>query len=193
MKLLIPFFTILFVSCAPQQLAYKFQLNQPAPSKSLYYENDSMSIDFAFNPTELQFTLNNKMNDGLKINWDEVSLSLDGKAKRIIHKETGMSKTTDLQPPTTIPPKSSLSDIIVPSDNVSFIKVYRNYTAQFRPMFPNEVKRKYVDRYLSRKGEKIVLFMPLRIADQYVTQTFYFTIIDIYKINRSKGKKLTWK
>src|SRR5688572_16699501 len=106
MKLLLPLFTIFLMSCAPQYLAYKFQLDSPTPTKPLVHENDSLSITFIFQPTALEFTLNNKMTDGIKINWDEVSLSLGGKAKRIIHKETGMTKTTDLQPPTTIPPNS---------------------------------------------------------------------------------------
>ena len=39
--------------------------------------------------------------------------------------------------------------------------------------------KKEGQRIMRRKGDNVVLFLPFRIADKYVSNTFYFTIEDI--------------
>lgn len=178
MKILLLLFCIAFSGCS-RYYNYKFRLDEPRPVKPLYYENDTMAISFRFTPSFLRFTIQNKISDGIKINWDEVSLSMARKTYRVIHKETGLTKTTDLQPPTTIPPRSQLTDVIVPTDFIRFSRVYGVYKPTYTGMFPNSGTKKQGAAIMRRKGENIVLFIPFRIADKYVANTFYFTIEDI--------------
>lgn len=172
-------FCLALVSCAPHYYNYKFRLDEPKPIGPLKFENDTMSVFFKFSPQTLAFTIENRTNDGIKINWDEVSLSINGVAHRVIHKETGLTKVNDLQPPTTIPPRSTLSDLVVPSNRVTFRTVGRTTYPVYTGTFLNYNTGKISKEIMNQKGQKLVLFMPFRIADKYVAKTFYFTIEDI--------------
>ena len=171
--------SVITLSSCAKYYNYTFRLDEPTPVKPLYYENDTMTISFRFKPESVGFTIQNKLADGIKINWDEVSLSIARKTFRVIHKETGLAKTTDLQPPTTIPPRSQLTDIIVPSDKVKLSRMESNVTWIISNTFPNYGSKKEGQRIMRRKGDNVVLFLPFRIADKYVSNTFYFTIEDI--------------
>ncbi len=84
----------------------------------MHYENDTFSITYELQPEWVGFEIYNKSEEGLRIDWDEVSISLSGKAVRVVHKETGVIHTTEVQPPTTIPPKSKFEDVLIPTDDV---------------------------------------------------------------------------
>ena len=49
-----------------------------------------------------------------------MSMSINGKAQRIVHKETGTMRVTDVQPPTTIPPKTYLEDGLLPTNKIRY-------------------------------------------------------------------------
>ena len=180
MKIYLPLALLLFTGCSTKFYNYKFRLDEPTPTTPLMYENDSVKVMFTFTPDLVGFTIYNKLADGIKINWDEVSLSIAGRAYRVIHKETGLTKTTDLQPPTTIPPRSRLVDAVVPTNYIRFAKSGNTFTLVYSGMFPNYGTKKVCEKIMRRKGEKVILFIPFRIADKYVANTFYFTIEDIY-------------
>ena len=176
------FFICVISGCASYKYTYKISLENPVKSERLYFENDTLSISFAFESKGLSFDLYNKLlDDGIRINWDEVSMSYNGQAKRIVHKETGLTKLTDLQPPTTIPPKTNLRDIAVSTDDVYFTNNQGRVTMSVKEIYPSydygsKKKRAII---LKLKGYRISLFFPYYIKNVYHSKTFEFIISDI--------------
>jgi hypothetical protein len=173
--------SLCFFSCAQYRYFYKINLDAPVQSSSLTYGNDTFSIVFDFTTKGLSFELFNRSNEGIKINWDEVSISENGVAKRVIHKETGMTKINDLQPPTTIPPQSSLKDFLVPSDNVKFYSSSGRTTMFVRDAYPiyDKGSKSTGKKIMQFKGSRFILYLPLYIRNNFSSKTYEFTIVDI--------------
>ena len=83
---------LLFTSCSNKYLFYSLRMTHPVTNNTLYFENDTFAINFEIDKIGIHFSLLNKTYDGIKINWDEVSFSINGQAQRIVHKETGVYK-----------------------------------------------------------------------------------------------------
>ena len=145
----------------------------------------------AFSTKGLNFELYNRSNEGIRINWDEVSISENAVAKRVVHKETGMTKINDLQPPTTIPPKSLLKDFLVPSENVRFVPVSGRMTTVIKDSYPNyDYGNKATGaRIMQYKGRKFVLYFPYYIKNTFYSKTYEFTIVDIQKVKEGAYSK----
>lgn len=168
---------VLLSSCYSRYLVYDIEMIHPVKSKSLEYENDTFSIAYQVDYQKIHFTILNKIQDGIKINWDEVSFSINGQAMRAVHKATGVYKINDVQPPTTIPPKSTLTDYVLPSSHIQYINVStRTYTIA-RNIIPVEARNKKsvalaINKY---KGTKITVFLPVYIAGKY--QSYYYDLL----------------
>lgn len=153
-------------------------------SDKLFYENDSLSISFSFKPKYIEFELYNKLEEGIRINWDEVSIAINGKAKRVIHYETGSTSYLQVQPPTTIPPKSKLVDGFILSENVSTLGT-TSLTGKAKTIlydiYPIKVEgfKNAQEKVLGRKGEKTTVFFPMYIRNEFSAKTFEFIIQDI--------------
>lgn len=174
-------FAASFCSCTTKLYNYKISLVKPEKSAVRSYENDTMSISFDFRNNGIMFSLFNKSEEGIKINWDELSMSINGKAQRVVHKETGTYNTTTVQPPTTVPPKTILEDVIIPTDYISYYYVSGHRNIKVNDIYPkydygNKQKRAEV---MKMKGQKIVIFFPYYIKDIYFSKTFEFIIEDI--------------
>jgi hypothetical protein len=173
---------LMLAGCAGRVYTYSVEMTHPVNSKQLFYENDTFSIAFQLLPKWIEFTIYNKSTDGIRINWDEVSFSVDGITHRIVHKETGTYKITDVQPPTTIPPKSNLKDFIISTDKLvvtqgSFNFVSLNVNEQFPDNdYGNKKKKEFI---LSYKGNRITIFMPYYVRGQYISQYYDLMIRDV--------------
>ena len=182
MKIFIPLLIISILgSCSSRVYTYSIVLEKPQKSNNLNFENDTMSISFDFIEKGITFKLYNKTEDGIKINWDELSMSVNGKAQRVLHKETGSYKITDVQPPTTIPPKTVLEDGIIPSDIVSYSNIGGRTIINLNALYPKYDygdKRKRAE-IMNMKGQKIVIFLPYYIRNIYHSKIFEFLITDI--------------
>jgi len=89
--------------------------------KKYRYEDDFIDIVWYVSSTDFNFTLKNKSNHTIKINWDDISyVDYEGKAGRVMHSGVKYSDRNNIQPASTIPKNSSLSDILVPTENVYF-------------------------------------------------------------------------
>lgn len=157
-------------------------------SDSLVYENDSVRLKFSLQPSLIAFKLTNKLDQGIKINWDEVSMSVNGVSYRIVHKETGTYKISDVQPPTTIPPHSFMTDGLLPTDKIQFFHNIFNgasgvITSDLFPQTDYGSKRTvaYIN---SLKGAVVIVYMPLYFGNNFSSKAFKITINDIVKGNR---------
>ncbi len=59
MKYILLFACIVLFSCSNRYYNYKFRLDEPKPTKPLYYGNDTLAISFIFSSQKLDFTLRN--------------------------------------------------------------------------------------------------------------------------------------
>lgn len=171
-----------FFSCsATKNYTYNIVLEKPMPSRNLEFENDTFSIAFTFNPKYIEFEMYNKIEDGIRINWDELSISVNGQAKRVVHYETGTDKITETQPPTTIPPKSKLTDALVATDKLNYSYVSGRRTLSIPDTYPKTDygNKKIRASIMSLKGQKIIIYFPYYLKNVYHSKTFEFLITDI--------------
>lgn len=183
MKIGLIFITCLSLySCAMRSYSYKTQMTHPASSEHLRFENDTFSIDFDLMPKWIGFTIYNKSNDGIRIDWNEASFSLNGQTFRALHKQTGLANINEVQPVTTIPPKSNLDDYLIPRDKMLFVKnIYGSEIPLMKDIFPmSDYGSKKQKEYIQRlKGVRLTVFLPFYIRGQYVSNYYDIIIKDI--------------
>jgi hypothetical protein len=153
----------------------------------MVYENDTMRISFNLDKDRIGFRLDNKLNDALQIRWDEASVSIKGKTYRVAHKETGAYKIRDLQPITTIPPKSYTKDGLIPTEKINYFNVSGDPIVYVSEIFPDcdYGKDTYKQKISSLRGANIMVYLPIYIAGNYAAKNFQITIRDI---TPKKGK-----
>jgi len=170
---------------AGRSYVYKTEMTNPLHSEDLRFENDTFSIDFDLKPKGVQFLIYNKFSDGIRINWDETSLTLNGKTFRTLHKqtETGGAYVHEVQPSTTIFQNSNLEDYLFPSDRKMFIRSVWDVKPlpEVRGIFPNydNASKKQKEYILKLKGARLTVFLPFYIGDTYVPNYFDIVIRDI--------------
>jgi hypothetical protein len=133
----------------------------------------------------------------MQIRWDEASISIKGKAYRVAHKETGLLKIRDVQPLSTIPPKSYTKDGLIPTDNINYAGTSRltgNPMIVTTEIFPNSDygMKKKKQQIESLKGAVVMIYLPLYVAGKYSARSFQVNINDItpYKKVTSKSQSL---
>lgn len=85
------------------------------------YEDDYIDIVWYVDLKQFNFTLRNKSNHTLKLNWDDISyVDVNGKVGRVMHSGIKYVDRNSSQPSSTVPKGASLSDILLPTDNVSY-------------------------------------------------------------------------
>ena len=83
------------------------------------FEDDYISISWYVDETSFHFSLTNKSGKTLKINWDDVSyVDMEGQAGRVMHSGVKYTERNNSQPSTTIPKGATLSDRLIPTQNV---------------------------------------------------------------------------
>jgi hypothetical protein len=94
-----------------------------------------------------------------------------------------MTKINDLQPPTTVPPKSTLKDIIVPTENIRFVTSSGRTSMIISDTYPvyDYGNKSKGNQIMQLKGKRIVLYFPYYIRNNFYSKTFEFTITDIEK------------
>ena len=86
------------------------------------YEDDYIDIVWYVGLKQFNFTLKNKSGHTLKINWDDVSyVDVKGQVGRVMHSGVKYVDRNSSQPATTVPKGASISDILLPTDNVYYV------------------------------------------------------------------------
>jgi len=146
---------------------WDFSLVQPTQSKALSYSDNSIDVSFIISETRITFSIQNKTDSGIKINWDDLSfVSPTGRASKIIHSGVKLIDRNSAQAPTTIPPKSRISDIVVPAENIQYV----NNTWQEGLLFAED------SLSLSYNGIEFSVYFPLEIKGTKKEYSFTFKI-----------------
>lgn len=83
------------------------------------FEDDYIAISWYVDETSFHFSLTNKSGKTLKINWDDISyVDMEGQAGRVMHSGVKYSERNNAQPSTTIPKGATLSDRLIPTQNI---------------------------------------------------------------------------
>ncbi len=183
MKYLYLLLIVSLFSCKPQYLLVLKMNPSTNPPGGAFYENDTLKMKFVVTDTYIGIRFDNKTNQGIKINWDEISFSLNGRSyARVLHNLTGVRKINDVQPPTTIPPRSYIDDKLYPRETMSVVSSGGSYYSVnynfFRSKKVNESNDKY---HKSKIGDKIIIHLPYYLGTSFVESNFEIEIVDVKK------------
>lgn len=152
---------------------YTVAMMKPAASESLVFEDGSIRIEWVFDKHELSFKLQNKTDNPIKLDWNQVSyIDIAGSAQKVIHKGVRLITRNDPHVPSVVPPTAKLEDMVLPVSNIEYESVGSRGWRQ-RPMFPDgDAAKEY-------KGKSFSVFMPLEINGSTKNYTFTIQIVDV--------------
>ncbi len=149
---------------------YRAVLTKPVMDKNLEYHNDSLSIAFSLQKTEIEFVLHNNSDEPIKIDWNLVSfVQPNGASQGVIHKGVKLVDRQASKPPSMVPPKANLEDIIVPVENVRF----QDGEWQTDKLFPDGPAAS------SSIGTEFSVFMPMDVGGIVKNYTFTFKLVGV--------------
>lgn len=127
--------SVLF-GCAGLGPPISLDVKMVASNDSGHYSDETVDVTFEFIPQStfgiqgnllasqevigVGFKLTNKSSKPIRILWDDSSLILDGKNQRVFHSGIKLSQREQPQSPTTVPDKTALDDVLVPTENVYY-------------------------------------------------------------------------
>lgn len=158
---------------------YDLKLERPIQSQNLQFENDTFSISFALNYSHIEFQLFNKLDEAIKINRKDISVSIDGDTKIVFPAgEYSMGFPT----PTMVAPRSAIKDRIATTDKGGYTYAPTPSNSSDVHIYPDrdnrlEARRKYI---LGLKGRRFIIFLPYYVKDIYCSKTFELVIADIH-------------
>ena len=179
---LLTLFAVRLSSCKFGQVyTYDVRLERPEQSQTLKFENDSIAISFALNTDNIGFRLLNKLDDAIKINWKDISVSIDGQTKVVVPSSAYTTGFPGRETTIMVAPRSSIVDIIQTTNKYNY-----SYTPGSVPVvavhtYPvrdnrEPLRRKYI---LGLKGTRFIIFLPYYVKDTYCSKTFELVIADI--------------
>lgn len=197
--LVLPFLGLLFASCGTSYMAsYSVGLSSvesPANSKQQFgetkvvdfkdgevnkyrYEDDFIEIVWYVSTKQFNFELKNKSNHSLKVDWDDISfVDISKKAGRVMHAGVKYSEKNSSQPATTVPKGASISDILLPTENVYYISgQYGGWREKnLLPSF-YKTQKDLNTGAPSYIGKKMTISMPIIIENVQNDYTFVFNV-----------------
>jgi hypothetical protein len=176
--------SILFISCAagyfydfslldverPNDATEKFgmaTIKKTPDSTAVEYEfSDNLAgIKFFITENQFEFVMKNKTDNPIKILWEKAAyINSRGVHKRIIHSGINYTDKAWPQKPTVVSPAATLSDYMLPSDNVS-VYLYGNGGWTIYPIFS---KNDY--------GRIVKVLFPMEVAGVEKDYVFRFKI-----------------
>ena len=142
------------------------------------YEDDFIEIVWYVGLKKFDFELKNKSTHTMKINWDDISyVDINGKTRRVMHAGVKYIERNNSQPATSIPKGASLSDILLPTDNVILSSgLYGGWIeSNLIPSYysTSEAMANGAESYV---GKKMTILMPIMIENVQHDYTFVFNI-----------------
>lgn len=206
MKNIIPLLFLIvsvsWFSCAPpaylrgQKYVYTHTLIGDNVKENVY-EDSLIKITFSITRTEIDFVMFNKTENPIKIIWDEASFIPYQEGKRVIHKGVTYIDRDKSQVPTTVPSKTMWSDLIVPTENITYRAPYQGmlvpnpggWDTKDMWLLDDLGKPENVELIMKQKGLKYRVLLPMEINGVKKNYTFNFQITDIVSIAKKPPKQ----
>ena len=142
------------------------------------YEDDYINIVWYVGTKQFNFNLTNKSGHSMKINWDDVSyVDTKGQVGRVMHSGVKYTDRNNSQPATTIPKGASISDILLPTENVYYVSgQYGGWREYY--LFPcvYQTPEAFNNGASSMVGKTMTIMMPIMIENVQNDYTFTFNI-----------------
>ena len=147
---------------------------------------------------QLGFDLLNKADSPVKIVWDEAAyVDIGGQTHRVIHTGVKLADRNSPQPPSAIPSKGRLNDMVYPSDNVSYSNSSYSGGWSQMPMFPcmpgmvcPEHFRKLA---AAHHGMDYRVLLPIEVGKERYPYTFIFRVNKAEVVTITKDRDDTTK
>ncbi len=142
------------------------------------YEDDYIDIVWYVSPNDFNFDLTNKSNHTIKINWDDISfVDCKGKTGRVMHSGVKYIERNNSQPATTIPKGASLSDVLIPTDNVYFTSgQFGGWNKSLLIPSIYKTPEDFANEAATYVGKSMRILMPIMIENVQNDYTFEFKI-----------------
>ena len=142
------------------------------------YEDDYINIVWYVGLKQFNFTLNNKSGHRLKINWDVISfVDTEGQVGRVMHSGVKYTERNNSQPATTVPKGASISDILLPTENVYFVSgQYGGWRENYLLPCVYQTPEAFNAGASSLVGKTMTIMMPIMIENVQNDYTFTFNI-----------------
>ena len=146
------------------------------------YKDSLININWTYESSRIAFNLKNESDQTIKVLWNDAAIiDINGNTKRTFHNGIKYIDREKEQSPTSIYKGSSLSDLLSPIENVSFISgKYGGW--QIAPILKtkyNLLAEEFYDPELVDKKIKVAL--PLIINEKLAEYLFEFDILFIEK------------
>lgn len=142
------------------------------------YEDDYINIVWYVGLKQFNFTLKNKSGHSLKINWDDISfVDTKGQVGRVMHSGVKYTERNNSQPATTVPKGASISDILLPTENVYFVSgQYGGWRENYLLPCVYQTPEAFNAGASSLVGKTMTIMMPIMIENVQNDYTFTFNI-----------------
>jgi len=154
------------------------------------YEDDYIDITWYVSSKQFNFTLKNKSNHTIKINWDDISyVDYNGNTGRVMHSGVKYTERNNSQPATTVPKNASVSDLLLPTDNVYYVS--GQYGGWREKLLIPSIYQKTEDFNAgasSYVGKTMKILMPIMIENVQNDYTFVFSIASLLNPNAGSSK-----
>ena len=142
------------------------------------YEDDYINIVWYVGLKQFNFTLNNKSGHSLKINWDDISfVDTEGQVGRVMHSGVKYTERNNSQPATTVPKGASISDILLPTENVYFVSgQYGGWRENYLLPCVYQTPEAFNAGASSLVDKTMTIMMPIMIDNVQNDYTFTFNI-----------------
>ena len=159
---------------------------QDGETNKYRYEDDYINIVWYVDSKRFYFDLTNKSGHTIKINWDDISyVDYNGKVGRVMHSGVKYAERNNSQPASTVPKGATLSDILIPTENVYFISgQFGGWREKYLiPCVYNDAATRDAQAS-SYVGKTMTIMMPIMIENVQNDYTFTFSIDKL--LNNSK-------
>ncbi len=145
------------------------------------YEDDYIDIVWYVGQKQFNFVLKNKSNHTIKINWDDISyVDIKGNTGRVMHSGVKYVDRNASQPASSIPKGASLSDILLPVDNVYFVSgQYGGWREKLLIPAYYQSKEAMEQEAPTYVGKQMKILMPISIESVQNDYTFVFNIDEL--------------
>ena len=156
---------------------------QDGETNKYRYEDDYINIVWYVDSKRFYFDLTNKSGHTIKINWDDISyVDYNGKVGRVMHSGVKYTERNNSQPASTVPKGATLSDILIPTENVYFIS--GGWREKYLiPCVYNDAATRDAQAS-SYVGKTMTIMMPIMIENVQNDYTFTFNIDKL--LNKTK-------
>ena len=142
------------------------------------YEDDYIDIVWFVGSKQFNFVLKNKSGHTLKINWDDISfVDINGRVGRVMHSGVKYTDRNNSQPATTIPKGASISDLLLPTDNVYYVSgQYGGWRERYLIPCVYQTPDEFNKEASPYVGKSMTIMMPVIIENVQNDYTFTFNI-----------------